>query len=207
MSGKIITGRTVEETIAKGLAELGIKRDNANIKIIKEPSAGFLGLLGSKQAEIEIDVKKQPLDFIQDYLLGMLKIMGLKGEVDAYVKEESTLFLDVTGPQMGVLIGRRGQTLAAIQYLLNIIIHREFKNFGGRVVVDVEGYRSRREKTLVRLAKNIAAKVVSTKTDVVLEPMSPQDRRIIHTALQDNPDVTTHSEGENPNRKVVISLK
>ncbi len=207
MSSKTITGKTVEETIAKGLAELGIKRDNADIKVIKEPSAGFLGLLGSKQAEIEIDVKKQPLDFIQDYLLGMLKIMGLKGEVDAYVKEENVLILEVSGPQMGVLIGRRGQTLASIQYLLNIILHREFSRFEGRIVVDVEGYRSRREETLVRLANNIAAKVISTKTDVVLEPMSPQDRRIIHTALQENPEVTTHSEGENPNRKVVITLK
>ena len=108
---------------------------------------------------------------------------------------------------MGNLIGKRGQTLSSLQYLLNIVLHREFKNVEARLIVDVEGYRGRREKTLQRLAKNLAQKVVTTQEDVVLEPMTPQDRRIIHTTLQDDTAVTTHSEGEGANRKVVISLK
>ena len=202
-----VVGRNVTEAVEKGLEDLGIKKDNARIEVLMEPSQGFLGLLGSKQAEVKITVKKQPLDFMQDFLVDMLKLMGLKGEVDAYVKDDNILCLDIMGPDMGVLIGKRGQTLSSLQYIMNVVLHREFKNMEGRLLVDVEGYRSRREKTLQRLAANLAEKVVATRTEVVLEPMSPQDRRIIHTALQDNPAVTTHSEGEESNRKVIISLK
>jgi spoIIIJ-associated protein len=202
-----VTGKNVEEAIEKGLEQLGIRKHNSDIRILTEPSQGFLGLLGSKQAEVKITVKKQPLDYMQDFLLDLLKIMGLKGEVDAYVREDELLCLDIMGPDMGVLIGKRGQTLSSLQYLLNIVLHREFKHMAGRLLMDVEGYRARRESTLQRLALNLAEKVIATKTAVVLEPMSPQDRRIIHTTLQDNPAVTTYSEGEESNRKVVITLK
>jgi spoIIIJ-associated protein len=202
-----VTGKNVAEAVQKGLEELGIREGNAEIQILTEPSQGFLGLLGSKQAEVKISVKKPPLDFMQDFLVDMLRMMGLKGEVDAYVKDENILCLDISGPDMGVLIGKRGQTLSSLQYILNIVFHKEFKNVEGRLLIDVEGYRSRREKTLERLAVNLAEKVVATKQDVALEPMNPQDRRIIHTALQDNPAVTTFSEGDEPHRKVIISLK
>jgi spoIIIJ-associated protein len=201
-----VTGKNVAEAVQKGLEELGIREENAQIDILTEPSQGFLGLLGSKQAEVKISVKKPPLDFMQDFLVDMLRMMGLKGEVDAYVKDENILCLDISGPDMGVLIGKRGQTLSSLQYLLNIVFHKEFKNVEGRLLIDVEGYRSRREKTLQRLAVNLAEKVVATKQQLALEPMNPQDRRIIHTALQDNPAVTTYSEGEEPHRKVIISL-
>ncbi len=202
-----VVGKSVAETIQKGLEELGIKETNAQIEVVTEPSQGFLGILGSKQAEVKISIKKQPLDYMQDFLLDMLKMMSLKGEVDAYVKDGNILCLDITGPDMGVLIGKRGQTLSSLQYLLNIVLHREFRNLEGRLLVDVEGYRCRRENTLQRLAGNLAEKVVATKRDVVLEPMTPQDRRIIHTTLQDNPAVSTYSEGEEPHRKVIITLK
>ena len=202
-----VVGKNVAEAVDKGLEDLGIKKGNAVIEVLTEPSQGFLGLLGSKQAEVKVSVKKQPLDYMQDYLLEMLKIMGLKGEVDAYVREDELLCLDIMGPDMAILIGKRGQTLSSLQYLLNIVLHREFKKFEGRLLVDVEGYRSRRESTLQRLAANLAEKVIATRQDVVLEPMSPQDRRIIHTTLQDNPSVTTYSQGEESNRKVVITLK
>lgn len=201
-----VTGKNVAEAVQKGLDELGIRVDNAQIDILTEPSQGFLGILGSKQAEVKISVKKPPLDFMQDFLVDMLRMMGLKGEVDAYVKDENILCLDISGPDMGVLIGKRGQTLSSLQYLLNIVFHKEFKNVEGRLLIDVEGYRSRREKTLQRLAINLAEKVVATKKQLALEPMNPQDRRIIHTALQDNPAVTTYSEGEEPHRKVIIAL-
>ncbi len=202
-----VVGKNVTEAADKALEELGIKKDNAHIEVLNEPSQGFLGLLGSKQAEVRVTVKKQPLDFMQDFLVDLLKMMGLKGEVDAYVKEDSILCLDIMGPDMGVLIGKRGQTLSSLQYILNIVLHREFQKMEGRLLVDVEGYRSRRENTLQRLAANLAEKVVATRKAVVLEPMSPQDRRIIHTTLQENPAVTTYSEGEESNRKVVITLK
>jgi spoIIIJ-associated protein len=201
-----VTGKNVAEAVQKGLEELGIREENAEIQILTEPSQGFLGLLGSKQAEVKVSMKKPPLDFMQDFLVDMLRMMGLKGEVDAYVKEESILCLDISGPDMGVLIGKRGQTLSSMQYLLNIVFHKEFKNVEGRLLIDVEGYRARREQTLQRLAINLAERVVATKQEVALEPMNPQDRRIIHTALQDNPAVTTYSEGEEPHRKVIISL-
>lgn len=202
-----VTGKSVAEAVQKGLAELGIKEENAEIQIITEASQGFLGLLGSKQAEVKITAKKPPLDFMQDFLVDMLRLMGLKGEVDAYVKDENILCLDISGPDMAVLIGKRGQTLSSLQYLLNIVFHKEFQNVEGRLLVDVEGYRSRREKTLQRLAANLAEKVMATKQEVALEPMNPQDRRIIHTALQDHPAVTTYSEGIEPHRKVIIALK
>ena len=202
-----VVGKNVAEAVDKGLEDLGIQKSNAVIEVLTEPSQGFLGLLGSKQAEVKVSVKKQPLDYMQDYLLEMLKIMGLKGKVDAYVREDELLCLDIMGPDMAILIGKRGQTLSSLQYLLNIVLHREFKKFEGRLLVDVEGYRSRRESTLQRLAANLAEKVIATRQDVVLEPMSPQDRRIIHTTLQDNPSVTTYSQGEESNRKVVITLK
>jgi spoIIIJ-associated protein len=201
-----VTGKNVAEAVQKGLEELGIREENAEIQILTEPSQGFLGLLGSKQAEVKVSMKKPPLDFMQDFLVDMLRMMGLKGEVDAYVKEENILCLDISGPDMGVLIGKRGQTLSSMQYLLNIVFHKEFKNVEGRLLIDVEGYRARREQTLQRLAINLAERVVATKQEVALEPMNPQDRRIIHTALQDNPAVTTYSEGEEPHRKVIISL-
>ncbi len=206
MESITVTGKTVDEAIEKGLEELGVKKNNISIDVIKKASNGFLGF-GSKMAEVKLMVNKDPLEFMQDFLIDMLKKMGLKGEVNAFIKDNNILYLEVWGSNMGILIGKRGQTLNSIQYILNIVLHKEFKNIEARLIVDVEGYRSRREETLQRLAKNLANRVISSKEDVVLEPMTPLERRIIHTTLQDNPDVSTHSEGEGSNRYVVITLK
>jgi spoIIIJ-associated protein len=143
---------------------------------------------------------------MQDFLVDMLRMMGLKGEVDAYVKDENILCLDISGPDMGVLIGKRGQTLSSLQYLLNIVFHKEFKNVEGRLLIDVEGYRSDGKRPCSVWLSTWRKKWWPPNKQLALEPMNPQDRRIIHTALQDNPAVTTYSEGEEPHRKVIISL-
>ncbi len=201
-----ITAKSVEEAVSKGIEELKTNKDNVEVEVIKEPSAGFLGFLGSKQAEVKITIKQKPLDYMQDFLISLLAKMHLQGEVDAFVKEEKTLYLVMEGPDMGILIGRRGQTLNSLQYLLNVILHRKFDT-DARLIVDVEGYRSRREKTLQRLAISLARNVVATGKSIALEPMPPQERRIIHMALQENSAVVTYSEGEGSLRKVVITIK
>ncbi len=201
-----VTGKSVAEAVNKGLEELKAKENNVEIEVIKEPSVGFFGFLGSKQAEVKITLKQRPLDYMQDFLISLLKKMHLQGEVDAFTKGEKTLYLVMEGPDMGILIGRRGQTLNSLQYLLNVVLHRKF-NIDARLIVDVEGYRSRREKTLQRLAVSLARNVATTGETMALEPMTPQERRIIHMALQENSAVATYSEGEGSLRKVVITLR
>lgn len=201
-----VAGKSVAEAISKGLEELKAKEDNVKIEIIQEPSAGFLGFLGNKQAEVKITVKQQPLDYMQGFLIALLKKMHLQGKVDAFIKGEKSLYLVMEGPDMGILIGRRGQTLNSLQYLLNVVLHRKF-DIDARLIVDVEGYRARREKTLQRLAMSLARNVAATGETMALEPMTPQERRIIHMALQENSAVATYSEGEGSLRKVVITLR
>ncbi|HHX73865.1 MAG TPA: KH domain-containing protein, partial [Firmicutes bacterium] len=144
--------------------------------------------------------------YLAEFTKGIMERMGLSGEVESE-RDAEMLRLNVSGQRMGMLIGKRGQTLNALQYLLNVVYHKHFPDQEGRLVLDVENYREKREKTLRTLAENLAKKAVRTRREVVLEPMTPQERRIIHTALQDSKAVTTYSQGEEPYRKVVIAPK
>lgn len=198
------TGRTVEEAIEKGLQELGIKRGNAIIEVLSEPSQGFLGLIGSKTARVMITARHEPVAYLRSFTENLLKIMGLRGRVQVRESEEQ-YEVAINGPQGGLLIGRRGRTLNELQYLLNSIQRRQFGDAAKRVLLDVENYRYRRERTLVRLAERTAQRVASTGREIALEPMNPQERRIIHLALQDNPDVLTLSRGDEPYRRVVVA--
>jgi spoIIIJ-associated protein len=204
MSGYEETGKTVTEAVEKALVKLGIKHDNARIEILDEPTAGILGLIGNKEARVRVTPLQTADRYLKEYLTSLLDLMDISGTV--WVDEdEEKLEAEIEGTEVGTLIGRRGRTLGDLQYLLNIIVRRRFPGLNKMVVIDVEKYRVRREKTLTQLARSVAKKVSSGGYEQALEPMTPQERRIIHLALQDDPDVTTYSEGQEPFRKVIVA--
>ncbi len=204
MSEYEATGRNLDEAVEKALASLGIRKDNAEIEIIDEPSQGILGIIGNKEARVNVRAVLNPAQYLESYLDQLLSYMQVEGRVSV-VEDEEKLEAQIFGQDVGSLIGRRGKTLSDLQYLLNIVIRRQFATLNKMVVVDVENYRARREKTLTQLAKNVARKVTQEGCEQAMEPMTPQERRIIHLALQDFPGVSTYSEGDEPYRKVVIA--
>ena len=199
-------GKTVEEATQKALAALNLPLEDVSVEVLAEASSGLFGLFGSKFAKVRVSEKVTPDKYMSEFLAGILRHMDISGEVDT--KREADIFkMNVSGSKMAILIGKRGQTLNALQYLLNVAYHRRFAGDDCRIVLDVEDYRIKREETLRMLAMNLAKKATRYRQEVVLEPMTAQERRIIHTALQDNAAVSTFSQGEEPFRKVVIAPK
>ena len=175
-------------------------------QVIEKGSNGILGF-GSKDAVIKVAKKSTPEDVVKDFLTEVFDKMNLEVEIITKFDEiEGVIDIELKGPEMGVLIGKRGQTLDSLQYLTNLAVNRKSDNYL-RVKIDTEDYRRRRKETLENLAKNMAYKVKRTKRPVSLEAMNPYERRIIHSALQNDKYVVTHSEGEEPYRHVVITLK
>lgn len=204
-----ISAKTVNDAITEACQKLGITSDKLEYEVIEEGSAGFLGF-NSKKAIIKVK-EKVIVETKEEKVLNFLNEVfhAMKLEVSVLVKyheEEKTIDVDLSGEEMGVLIGKRGQTLDSIQYLVSLVVNKNNDDYI-RVKVDTENYRQRRKDTLENLAKNISYKVKRTKKSVSLEPMNPYERRIIHSALQNDKYVTTHSEGEEPFRRVVVSLK
>ncbi|MFZ5968716.1 MAG: RNA-binding cell elongation regulator Jag/EloR [Bacillota bacterium] len=199
------TGKTVEEAVKSALEELKVTKDKVEIEVIEEPSRGILGLIGTRQAKVKVTVIDNPQETAVDFLSDMLRTMGLKAQFKTKLKGDH-LYLEVIGDDMGVLIGRRGQTLDAIQYLVSLVVNKDREEYL-KVLLDTEDYRRKREQTLIRLANKLAYRVKKTRQDIVLEPMNPYERRIIHSALQSHPYVATKSEGEEPYRRVVIEAK
>ena len=198
--------KTVEEAITNALLELGTTSDNIEYEVIEKGSSGFLGI-GAKSAVIRARKKETFLDEIQEYLDNLFKAMDIEAKVTInYNQDDSTMDIDVAGPEMGILIGKRGQTLDALQYLISLFVNKKSESYI-RVKLDTENYRARRKDTLESLAKNIAFKVKRTRKSFTLETMNPFERRIIHSTLQNDKYVSTRSEGEEPYRKVVIFLK
>lgn len=206
MKSIIVTGKTVEDAILAAVAQLSVIREKLDIEILEEPVKGKLfGIVGGKEAKIRATVKVSKSDKAKGFLNRLFQLMDVDATVD--IAETSELLdIKINGPQMGIVIGHRGETLDAIQYLTSLAINKE-KDKYKRVIIDTEEYRSKREETLKRLAKRLAQRVYKTKRRVVLEPMNPFERRVIHATLQNDPHVNTHSEGEEPYRKVVITLK
>ncbi|NHM26725.1 protein jag [Desulfofundulus sp. TPOSR] len=205
MEGVEKTAKTVDEAVSLALAQLGISREEAEIEVLEEPSRGFLGLLGSRPARVRVRVKDTPSRRAKELLDQLLEAMNLP--VDMAIEEkENNVFIDIEGKDVGILIGRRGETLDALQYLLTLYVNKN-QNQRCKVFLDVEGYRRRREETLQRLAVKLAEKAKQRGRNVVLEPMTSHERRIIHTALQGRDDIYTYSEGEEPYRKIIISPK
>lgn len=199
-------GKTVEEAIAAGLVEFGINRERAIIEVLEEPAKrGLFGLLGMTAARVRISYEDEPGEVALNFVQRVCAAMDVDAKCDLG-KQAEFWAVNISGPELGILIGRRGETLEALQYLTNLAVAKQVAE-RARIIVDVEGYRLRREETLVRLAKRLSDKVKRTGSRVVLEPMNPHERRIIHTALQDENRIATFSEGEEPNRRVVISLR
>ena len=176
------------------------------MKVIEKGNSGFLGI-GSKKAVIRAFVKTSPEELVKEFLDSVFKAMDMEVELNIKVDEDEKMIdVELKGDDMGILIGKRGQTLDSLQYLTNLALNKHSDNYF-KVKVDTEDYRNRRKETLENLAHNIAYKVKRTKRSVELEPMNPFERRVIHSALQNDKYVTTHSEGEEPYRHVVVTLK
>ena len=215
MEFQLFTGKNVEDALTKASVELGVTSDKVEYEVIEKGSAGFIGI-GSKPAKINARVKEEevivvseaPADIeavIVEFLSKVFAAMNLTVKINVNITEES-VDVDLVGDDMGVLIGKRGQTLDSLQYLVSLVVNKKSDKYL-RVKLDTENYRERRKETLENLAKNIAFKVKRTKRPVSLEPMNPYERRVIHSALQNDKYVTTKSEGEEPFRHVVVLLK
>ena len=204
MDYKEFSAKTVDDAITEACKEFGVASDKLDYEVVNEGSTGFLGI-GSKEAVIKAKIKSSIIDnaktFLNEVFAAMNMVVVINVEFDADNKE---MVIDLSGDDMGVLIGKRGQTLDSLQYLTSLVVNKGEEDYI-RVKVDTENYRKRRQDTLENLAKNIAFKVKRTKRSVSLEPMNPYERRIIHSALQNDKYVTTHSEGEEPYRKVIIT--
>lgn len=224
------TGRTEDEAVAAALEELGLERDDVSVQVVERAKSGFLGI-GSAPAivrveyeapdepeEVEIAApaeekfvpKAAPADEnpqyaeIRKFLTGLLERMGTEADIEISPREGKGVNVNLSGPNMGAVIGRRGETLDAIQHLTNYVINRGNEKHM-HISVDAESYRAKREESLVRLAEKMAAKVIKYKRSMALEPMNSYERHIIHTALQNYEGVTTSSTGSEPNRRVVVS--
>ena len=198
------SAKTVDDAIAAALADLGAAREEVDITVIDEGSKGFLGMFGSKDAVVLVkknfNPEKEAETFLKEVFLSMGLIVKIKTE-----QKDKHLYIDLTGDDMGILIGKRGQTLDALQYLVNLVVNKKSPYYIS-VMLDTENYRQRRKETIENLARNVASKVKKTGRPAFLEPMNPYERRIIHAELQADKYVDTHSEGEEPHRKVVITL-
>ena len=201
-----VSAKTVDDALTEASITLGIPSSEIEYEVIEKGSTGFLGI-GSKNAVIKARKKFSAEDNVKEFLKSVFHAMNMTVEIIVKVNEEDKLIeVDLKGEDMGILIGKRGQTLDSLQYLTNLAVNKNSENYY-KVKVDTEDYRKRRKDTLENLAKNIAYKVKRTKRSVELEPMNPFERRVIHSALQNDKFVTTHSEGDEPYRHVVVTLK
>ena len=201
-----VTGKTVEDARTEALIKLGTTSDQIEVEVVEKGSSGFLGI-GSKPAVIRVRKKFTIEDCVKEFLNKVFEAMNMQVEIGVSNDEENHIVnVELNGNEMGVLIGKRGQTLDSLQYLTNLAVNRHTQDYV-KVKLDTEDYRKRRRETLENLAKNIAYKVKRTRRPVSLEPMNPFERRVIHYALQNDRYVTTHSEGDEPYRHVVVTLK
>jgi len=201
-----MTGKTVDEALKNALNQLNLTEDKVEVEVIQESSKGFLNLIGNKPAKILVKVKR---DYIHDgkvFLRNVLDSMGIESEI-SFKEENDVLYINITGPKMGLIIGYRGETLDSLQYLVSLVVNKGHDIPYKKVVLDTENYRAKREETLKRVAQKTAYKVRKTGRTFKLEPMNPYERRVIHSALQDNEFIYTYSEGDEPYRRVVIDIR
>ena len=201
-----ISAKNVDDAITQATVQLGITSDQLEYEVLDKGSTGFLGI-GSKNAVIKARKKFSIDENVVEFLSSIFDAMKMEVEILVAVNEEEHIIeVELKGDDMGILIGKRGQTLDSLQYLTNLAINKHSDEYY-KVKIDTEDYRKRRKETLENLAKNIAYKVKRTKRPVSLEPMNPFERRIIHSALQNDRYATTHSEGDEPYRHVVVTIK
>lgn len=201
-----ISAKTYDEAVTEALVKLGLTSDQVNIEVLDKGSSGFLGI-GAKPVKIKVTKNLTVDGYLKKFLSDIFEAMKMEVTIQMQIDEEKrTISVDLEGNEMGVLIGKRGQTLDSLQLLVNNAVHKNFETYY-KVKIDTENYRVRRKETLENLAKNVAYKVKRTKHSVTLEPMNPFERRVIHSALQNDKYVLTHSEGEEPFRHIVVTLK
>lgn len=200
------SGKTIDEAVEAALIELGASKDEVEIEVINEGKRGILGL-GAEEARVRVSMEENPLKKAENYVSSILKSFG----IDAVLKssyEDETVNIEIVGDseEVGKVIGRRGDTLDALQYLTSLVVNKGEENYI-RVTIDTENYRGKREETLKKLAKRMAGVVSRSRKSVTLEPMNPNERRIIHSTLQEYKNITTYSTGKDPNRCIVIATK
>ena len=202
-----VSGRTEDEAVASALNQLGVTRDEVSVEIIERARSGFLGL-GASPALVRVsyEVSSGHREKVESFLAGLLEHMGVDAEMDITEHEDGGLSVNLSGKGMGAVIGRRGETLDAIQHLVNYSVNRGSEK-RLHISVDAENYRSKREESLVRLAEKMAAKAVKYRRSMALEPMNSYERHVIHTALQNFEGVSTASTGSEPNRRVVVNYE
>jgi spoIIIJ-associated protein len=208
MKNVTIERTTVDEAVKAALEELKAEREEVEIEVINEPSKGLFGLIGSKNAKVKVTLTNGPEERTKKFFDVLLKKMDIEAdyEVDFSDNVLKVDIVKINEDDKGIIIGKRGKNLDEIQFLLNLIVNKGKQNYI-RVIFNVEDYRAKREETLKRLANKMADKCRYYKHKVRLEPMNPYERRIIHSTLQEQTDIITYSEGEEPYRKVVIDLK
>lgn len=203
------TGKTIDDAINNALKELGIEdRDLVSIEVMENPKSGFLGM-GAQDAKVCATAEISGFDNVSDYLKRIFNCMDADLDISIVESENergTNLNIDISGKDAGVAIGRRGENLDALQYLASVVANRESESHV-KVIIDTENYRAKREETLQRLAEKMAQKVIKYRRNMTLEPMSPYERRIIHSVLQEYPGITTYSTGADPRRRVVVALK
>lgn len=197
------TGKTEDEAVANALKELGLERDEVSVEIIERHKSGFFGI-GSTLARVKITYVVSKTNQVKDFLNGLLERMGSNAVPEVEETAEGNVKVELKGNDLGMLIGRRGETLDAIQHLTNDVVNRGAEK-RIRITLDAENYRAKREETLKKLAEKIAGKVCKYRRNVTLEPMNSYERHIIHVVLQDWPEVTTYSIGSDSNRRVVVA--
>ncbi len=197
------SGKTTEDAIRAALAQLGCTREEVTVEELVRPRSGFFGI-GAVEARVAVTYIPNPTVRAREFLEGLLERMDVKAEVVEVEAAEGIAF-DIRGENMGVVIGRRGDTLDALQYITSIVVNRGSDEHI-KVTIDTENYRAKREESLANLANKVAARVLRYHKSVTLEPMNAYERRIIHSTLQNTRGVTTFSTGTEPNRRVVVAL-
>ncbi|NBJ69790.1 MULTISPECIES: RNA-binding cell elongation regulator Jag/EloR [Clostridia] len=196
------SGQTVDEAVQAALEQLKTTRDHVEVNVIDEGKKGLFGVFGTKRAYVKVRIVENQIEKTEKYLLQIMKQMNVSATVCTTVVDNHVTY-EVTGDDIAVLIGKRGQTLNALQYLLHLAMNKNGTEFY-TVTLDAEGYRSRRKETLEALAKKMADKAVRLNRKVALEPMPAFERKIIHNVLQENEAITTYSDGHEPHRHIVI---
>lgn len=208
MKSVVKTAKTVEEAVSLALLDLNSVKEDVIVEVLEEPSKGLFGFIGTKEAKVKVTITNDPISLAEDFLNSVFDNMNIVATV-AVEKKESDLIVDIrniSNSDMGILIGKRGNTLDSLQYLLSLFINKNREKYM-RVLVDIQNYRAKREETLIRLAHKMADKAKTYRRTVKLEPMNPYERRVIHSALQESSNIRTYSEGEEPYRRVVIEFK
>lgn len=201
-----IKSKSKEDAISQAIAKLKVSEKDLHIEVVQEPTKGFLGFIGSKEGLYEFSVIKTEADIAKEFVQGILKNSNVNADVNV-TQENNLIRVDIEGKDAACFIGRRGETLDSIQFLTGLALNKINKDSHMRVLVDIENYRSKREESLIRYANKAAREVARTKKIKKLDYMNPYERRIIHSALQNDKYVTTYSEGTDPYRRLVIEYK